>query len=322
MMWPLQTFGALLMLGSAQASKGDHSNEYNGCYHICHFNNCSSNMGVAAYESSQSLGEKILLWSCDDECKYYCMWRTTQIFIDKGLDVPQFFGKWPFARMLGMQEPAAVLFSIFNLLAHIVNLRWFRQTVPSSAPLYKIWLLHAVICINAWVWSVVFHARDTPWTERLDYFCAFSMVLFSLFALIIRLSGPRLVFLKELAAVVGVAFFSYHIWYLTKGRFDYGYNMMVNVFVGVLNGFGWLAWAVPRLKTRPYVRWCIFTVVGAMASMLLELGDFPPLFWAVDAHAMWHLATAPLPFWWYRFLESDCLYLLQRKSGPEYKKQI
>lgn len=42
------------------------------------------------------------------------------------------------------------------------------------------------ICINAWLWSVVFHARDTPWTERMDYFSAFSMVLFSLFGLLVR----------------------------------------------------------------------------------------------------------------------------------------
>nr|XP_053632075.1 post-GPI attachment to proteins factor 3-like isoform X2 [Cherax quadricarinatus] len=315
-------WGLSLVIGVTQASRGDHSNEYTGCYHVCHFNNCTSKMGIAAYESFQSFSEKILQWTCDDECKYFCMWRTTQIFIDRGMDIPQFFGKWPFARLWGMQEPAAVLFSVFNLLAHAVNLSQFCHTVPSNAPLFKMWFLHALICINAWVWSVVFHARDTPWTERLDYFCAFSMVLYSLFGLVIRMSGHQQQFLKEAAAVMGVLFFTYHVWYLTKGRFDYGYNMVVNVTVGILNGFGWIAWAVPRLKTRPYVRWCVYTVIGAMASMLLELGDFPPLFWALDAHALWHLATAPLPFMWYRFLESDCLYLLQRKSGPDYKKHI
>lgn len=32
--------------------------------------------------------------------------------------------------------------------------------------------------------------------------------------------------------MAGVAFFTFHVWYLTKGRFDYGYNMKVNVAVG------------------------------------------------------------------------------------------
>lgn len=314
--------GVLLLITSSLASRGDNSNEYNGCYHICHFNNCTSNMGIASYKSSQSLSERILQWNCDDECKYYCMWRTTQIFMDKGLDVPQFFGKWPFARVWGMQEPASVFFSVLNLLAHAVNLHWFRKTVPSIAPLYKMWIFHAVICINAWVWSVVFHARDTPWTERLDYFCAFSMVLFSLFGLIVRLLGPRRAILRDIVAAGGVFFFTYHVWYLSKGRFDYGYNMKVNLIVGILNGFGWVGWSLPRMKSRPYVQWCVYTVVFAMASMLLELWDFPPLLWTFDAHALWHFVTAPLPFMWYRFLENDCLYLLQRSSGPAYKKKI
>lgn len=315
-------FGLLLLVVSGHASRGDTSNEYTDCHRTCHFNNCISDVGIAAFKSSQSLSEKVLQWSCDDECKYNCMWHTTQIFMSRGLDVPQFFGKWPFARIWGMQEPASVLFSIFNLLAHIINLQQFNKTVPKVAPLYKMWIFHAMICINAWVWSVVFHAKDTPWTERLDYFSAFSMVLFSLLGLIIRLLGPRRALFRDAVAISGVLFFFYHVWYLSKGRFDYGYNMKVNVIVGLLNGFGWVAWSMPRLKSRPYIQWCIYTVVFAMASMLLELGDFPPLFWAFDAHALWHLVTSPLPFMWYRFLKNDCLYLLQRASRPDYKKQI
>lgn len=76
--------------------------------------------------------------------------------------------------------------------------------------------------------------------------------------------------------------------------------MVIDPISGVLNGFGWVAWSMPRLKSRPYVQWCIYTVVFAMMSMLLELWDFPPLFWALDAHALWHCVTSPLPFMWYR----------------------
>ena len=42
------------------------------------------------------------------------------------------------------------------------------------------------VCINAWFWSAVFHTKDTDWTEKLDYFCAFSMVLFSFYSACIR----------------------------------------------------------------------------------------------------------------------------------------
>lgn len=46
-----------------------------------------------------------------------------------------------------MQEPAAVLFSVFNLFAHIISLHKFRQAVPSIAPLYKFWHVHALVSI-------------------------------------------------------------------------------------------------------------------------------------------------------------------------------
>ncbi|KAK3860787.1 hypothetical protein Pcinc_033179 [Petrolisthes cinctipes] len=229
---------------------------------------------------------------------------------------------WPFTRLCGLQEPASVFFSLLNLLAHVVNVRRFRLSVPPSAPLYWLWCTHAVVCINAWIWSVVFHARDTPTTEKLDYFCAFSMVLFSLIALIVRMLGRRYGYLRQLVCMGGITFFIFHVWYLTKARFDYGYNMKVNVCVGIINGCGWVAWCIPRIHTRSYVRWCGYTVLAAMVTMLLEVMDFPPLLWTLDAHALWHLSTAPLPFMWYRFLESDCLYLLQQSSRPDYKKHI
>lgn len=66
------------------------------------------------------------------------------------------------------------------------SLHWALCLIVISVLPSFLFIFPLQICINAWIWSVVFHARDTPWTERLDYFCAFSMVLFSLFGLVIR----------------------------------------------------------------------------------------------------------------------------------------
>ena len=38
--------------------------------------------------------------------------------------------------------------------------------------------------------------------------------------------------IKQSVGAAAVAFFGYHIWYLTHRRFDYGYNMKVNITVG------------------------------------------------------------------------------------------
>lgn len=35
-------------------------------------------------------------------------------------------------------------------------------------------------------------------------------------------------------------------------------------------------------------------VVLLQGLSLLELLDFPPLFWVLDAHAIWHISTIPV----------------------------
>jgi hypothetical protein len=44
--------------------------------------------------------------------------------------------------------------------------------------------------------------------------------------------------------------------------------------------------------------------------MLFELLDFPPLLGLLDAHALWHGATAPLAYLLYSFLEADARWAL------------
>jgi hypothetical protein len=54
-------------------------------------------------------------------------------------EVYQYYGKWPFIRFLGMQEPAAVLFSIGNLVMHFqafLNIR--KRLVESSGPVSQL----------------------------------------------------------------------------------------------------------------------------------------------------------------------------------------
>ena len=41
--------------------------------------------------------------------------------------------------------------------------------------------------------------------------------------------------------------------------------------------------------------------------MLLEVLDFPPLLGVLDAHALWHAATAPLAYLFYGFIQGDVL---------------
>lgn len=149
----------------------------------------------------------ILLWSCHDECVYRCMWRTTNAFVAREWSVPQFYGKWPFKRFFGIQEPASVLFSFLNLIVHWKMLRKFRDDVRSDSPMYYVWHVFCAvrafirshhphdsfefhlrfqICINGWMCSIIFHTRDFPLTELLDYGFAYSMVLANFCCMLLR----------------------------------------------------------------------------------------------------------------------------------------
>lgn len=248
------------------------------------------------------------------------MWRALEFFQRVGKPIPQFHGKWPFLRLYGIQEPASALFSVLNGLSHACMWHRFSQRVPPTAPNYLIWKGQALLSINAWFWSTVFHARDTPLTEKLDYFCAFSLVLYSLYSLCMRVLGTDSALSAVTVTVPFVAFFAYHIHYLAFVHFDYGYNMRANVVAGLLNSVGWLWWCWNERGRRPYVWRCAAVVLALNALLLLELGDFPPWHYVLDAHALWHLGTAPLPLLWYRFLTDDTLYELNATKARRREK--
>ncbi|XP_035689762.1 post-GPI attachment to proteins factor 3-like [Branchiostoma floridae] len=271
--------------------------------------------GVKHTHRPTALYMSLLGWWCEEECKYGCMWRTVeQIQAEPRGEVPQFYGKWPFVRVLGIQEPASVLFSILNGLGHVVMIGVFRRRVPSHAKMNSVvhWL--AVISINAWFWSAVFHTRDFSWTEKMDYFCATSLVVFQLFMWFTRFGG-----FKE-SAMFGAllaALFSGHVYYLGFVKFDYGYNMMANVAVGQLNAFCWLGFAFKNVRQRRYMWKCIATILSINLLLLLELGDFPPIWWTFDAHSLWHAGTAPVVPLWYSFLIDENLYLLREAEEKD-----
>ncbi|XP_067139254.1 post-GPI attachment to proteins factor 3 isoform X2 [Centruroides vittatus] len=186
----------------------------------------------------------------------------------------------------------------------VYDFRKRKQPIPQ---------FHGKLSINAWIWSTAFHTRDTPATEKLDYFCAFSIVLYAFYCLVIRTFRNNYEWLSIVVSVPFLGYFFYHIYYLTFIHFDYGYNMKANIFIGVTNSIGWLFWCYKNRYKR-YVWKCAISVVMVNILLLLELGDFPPWNFLLDAHALWHLGTIPLPFFWYWFLIDDCLYELADKS--------
>lgn len=120
-------------------------------------------------------------------------------------------GRWPFWRLGGLQEPGSVFFSLLNLLAHYCGLKALQRvpadkcspahswcatashasTTQSILPYSKLprcsnagitifigslsrcsYVGLSLVSMNAWFWASVFHSRDRPVTEALDYHSA------------------------------------------------------------------------------------------------------------------------------------------------------
>lgn len=133
------------------ASSGDRSADFHHCVTPCVQSQC--------HASQLSLPLRITQWTCADDCKYLCMHKITNRDVEDGLKIQQYYGKWPFWRFSGMQEPASVAFSVLNLLSHVRGALKIQKRVPDTHPMKSYYLTWSFISINSWVWSAVFHTR-------------------------------------------------------------------------------------------------------------------------------------------------------------------
>ena len=141
------------------ASAGDRADNYRNCVSKCESRVCGDSYD--AWASSVSLPMRLTRWTCLDDCKYGCMHAITDHALRDSLPVEQYHGKWPFWRLAGMQEPASVVFSMLNFLVHYRGLQRLQRTIPESHPMKSYYRRFALVSMNAWVWSSVFHTRGT-----------------------------------------------------------------------------------------------------------------------------------------------------------------
>jgi hypothetical protein len=228
-----------------------------------------------------------------------------------GEQIEQYHGKWPFYRFLGLQEPASIVFSVLNGLEHYKGYRDVVQKMTTGYPMRSYYVLYAIVNANAWFWSAVFHARDTGWTERADYFAAASIILYAFYVACVRAGH---LYRRERRglwrALTGVCLLLYavHVGYLSiLERFDYTYNVIACAVIGGLSNTLWVVWAIVNRK-RPYA-WKIAALALAISgATALELFDFPPWFGVFDAHSLWHASTILLVRGFYNFVREDAAW--------------
>uniref|UniRef100_A0A915BBP3 Post-GPI attachment to proteins factor 3 n=1 Tax=Parascaris univalens TaxID=6257 RepID=A0A915BBP3_PARUN len=305
---------ATLLVEPIGASLGDHSEVFINCLAKCSQQNaCPSNVAHIAWIFERCFS-----------CKYDCIWKTVKYFREVlHEDIPQFYGKWPFIAVrlplfsiVPMQELASVIFSMMNLHSVLKMYRAVRL-LPDRSRMKAVWRIYSLIGLIVWICSTLFHWADFWLTEYADYFSAFAIIVYALFASI-SLSVPyfqRSAIGRIIWLILFVALFSFYIKHIRNlwVRFDYGYNMQCCILFSLMTALIYSLWMIMEWRSRtswerrsiPFLALAVF---GGLASILLEVFDFAPLFWLVDAHALFHLATVPLPLFLTRFIQLENEY--------------
>lgn len=242
---------------------------------------------------------RLLLWDCPSECDHTCQTIITTSRLAANKPVVQFHGKWPFTRILGIQEPFSVLFSALNLWAHLDGLHKIRTAIPAASTLRPFYIVLAYVGVASWAASCLFHTRDFRLTEELDYLGAGLNVLYGLYYTAVhhfRLDRPTPRRRSVLRAwtLLCVLMYVGHVAYLKLWRWDYSYNMAANVVCGLVTNVLWsrYSWTKYAQSRRSWAMWPGFAVAWIMLAMSLELFDFAPVLgMSLDAHSLWHLGT-------------------------------
>lgn len=268
----LFTLALVFLLGIGECSIGENLPEYKTCVRECELTmNCrnvfgrrdtsySSNSGSTApqgqvvyngelFRNNYQLPQIFLVfWSCSADCNYKCQQLITNMRELAGEPMVQFYGKWPFVRVLGMQEIFSVVYSIANFMVNynclFKILRQYNKNKKNGGNgfdvMYLEYLQLIVISLFGWTFSTLFHMRDNSVTETLDYYGAFAIVLLNFSAVFVRyMRVYESRFKWRMWKGLMLLIFVFHCLKL-KNKWDYGYNTRVNLLFGILSTILWV----------------------------------------------------------------------------------
>jgi len=231
--------------------------------------------------------------------------------IKEGKEIVQYYGKWPFIRLFGFQELASSLFSLGNMLPHLFAFFTYWQIVPKSYYLRYQFLFYALLGCFTWTFSFLFHCRDVPITELLDYSFASLTFFYGSY-----LSTLRVFEMKGAYQYIVTTFFA--LWVLQHWRymffveFDYGYNMNIGILNGAYQFVLWFLWYIFKGRKEVDASSHNYKILLAYSLMALagtmELFDFPPIFEIFDPHSLWHFGTIGCFILMWNFFVQDSIY--------------
>lgn len=290
----------------ALASEGDTHPQFIQCNVRCQ-SDCALEESTGAEPQWRTWDLWLTGWTCRENCRYKCMQEDVALRELEKRPTVKYYGKWPFRRVLGLQELFSSLFSVANFVPHFQYFFIWRKVAPATYFMKPLWTAYACSAMWTWFWSAAFHARDTVLTERMDYFGATMSLMFMLFLSIVRVAR---ITDRRRWVMLGIPFVLYfigHCLYLHFIHFHYGYNMTFSIIIAVAYLASFTAWAFVNRK-RPYMWKLIIANTIILIFAFFEVFDFPPVWSLIDAHAVWHAATPIAAYLTWSFLLDDATY--------------
>lgn len=313
----------LLLFSSSllRASPGDETEDYQRCYKDC----------LTRVSDGFLSMPTVTFWTKRDECAYQCMWLMEETRIHLNRSPVKYFGKWPFKRWLGMQEPASALFSLANLTAHLLGFFGIYRRGVQPRARRRSWLLHweivlfASVAVVVWSASTFYHFRDVWWTVRIDYAAAFAWLILSLGFAISRAFSLRtkwqLAVNASLLLIVTIHTIYIYIVDLNYAASQFLCGAAAIIYSALL--LGWSGWERLRKGLRPHVIYLVVAIMSTIFSAaILAVLDFSAWKGIIDAHATWHLITALIAPLFYVFFKKDALWDLNLQEKQENCEQI
>lgn len=281
------------------ASDGDERTSFLNCLTSCSIDSCDL--------------DRLLRWTgwnCSSDCKYKCMRIDLKGMRNLNERIVQYYGKWPFLRVFGAQEIFSVIFSLGNMLACLYGYFFIYQKQNKTKKkdeleyMKRVHLIGLFITCNTWLQSAIFHYRDTPFTEKLDYFSACLCILSTVPVALIRTFELKTKGDQLKVIVPVLILYLQHVLYMSFVKFDYGYHVKFNAIFGIASNLIWLHWATFKQTAKDKkLKWETYKFVSVnILSMAMVAIDFPPFFDLIDMHALWHLSTIPITIMWYKFI--------------------
>lgn len=222
------------------------------------------------------------------------------------------------------------MFSVLNALPHfnllvreasVIHGRKLSYHQDSSNYMRYILNTYAVIACIAWMASAIFHARKTNQTSKFDYMTALAFISAGLWVAVQRFLGPHNSVMRatvSLLIFVGLCIREYHMY---MGFYTFDGHMQLCITIVVVTVVVWVSWIlfvgikshrissqIVIFEEKEHVKhklFCLACQIYLLLAAALEIFDFPPWLGSFDAHSLWHAATIPLGFAWYKWLDHD-----------------